>query len=216
MHRTTNGRNAPAHLAFALVILTDLGGCATSQADIGAPAPGDLGEARWVETTPDVRTLLVTPDRICEVALPGEDAATLAIGSFFARYDSPAGPIDQLAIMVVLEGEPTAGILQSGMSLTLEIDGEMFVGQPGLGSNSVSWDPSNDGKATLAIPISPDVLEALAGAETVRGRVGSWATFDFPTETRDRLQHVLRGLPEDFRPQPQAGSVRALQAIIAQ
>ncbi len=215
MKRTTNSWIAAPPLASALVLLTALGGCATTQADIDAPAPGDLGEARWVETTPEVRTLLVTPDRICEVALPGEDAATLAIGSFFARYDSPAGPIDQLAIMLVLEGEPTAGILQSGMNLTLEIDGEMFVGQPGLGSNSVSWDPSNNGRATLAIPISPEVLDTLAGAKTVRGRVGSWATFDFPTETRNRLRDVLQGVPEDFRAQPQAGSVRSLQAIIA-
>jgi len=179
----------------------------------GAAPPEGLGEARWVETTPTVRTLLVAPTRLGDVARPGEDAATLAIGSFFARYDSPRGPVDQLALMVVLEGKTAAHILDSGLSLMLEIDGHFFQGQPGLGNNSVSWDPANEGRATLAIPISRELLVALASADVVRGRVGAYATFDFPTAKRSRLGDVLRGLPADYRANPVAASLRAQGAL---
>jgi len=191
-----------------------LGGCATTGPLPDVRTADDLGEARWVETTPSVRTLLVAPRRIGPVARPGEDAADLAIGSFFARYDSPAGPLDQLALMVVLEGRTSTHILDSGLSLMLEIDGEFFEGEPGLGNNSVSWNPADEGRATLAIPISPEILRALASAESVRGRIGAYAVFDFPTAERDRLGDVLNGLPQDFRPAPTAGGTRALQALI--
>jgi hypothetical protein len=215
MGRKDNGRIAAPSLAFAMALLITLGGCAAGQSDVQAPVPHELGEARWVETTPQVRTLLVSPAPICEVARPGEDAAALAIGSFFARYDAPTGPVDQLALMIVLEGQTAAHILDSGLSLMLEIDGEVFTGQPGLGSNSVSWDPRNQGRATLAIPISPSVLDGLAQAEVVRGRIGAWATFDFPAPSRDRLRDVLRGLPEDFEPTVTGATVRALKASIS-
>ncbi len=196
-------------IGWIAVISLILGGCATT-ADPAVPAPEGLGDAHWVETRPDVRTLMVAPRRVADVARPGEDAASLAIGSFFARYQSPEGPVDQLALMVVLEGESASRVLASGRSLLLEIDGEFFQGEPGLGSNNVHWDPADGGRATLAIPISPDVLRTLADADLVRGRVGAYGSFDFPDRTRARLGDLLRGLPADY-----SGSARgvALRAI---
>jgi len=209
------GRKAAFHLALPGLLLLSTGACAGPRSAPESLLPEGLGAARWVETTPDVRTLLVAPAPICQVSRPGEEAADLAIGSFFARYHAPTGPVDQLALMVVLEGETAAYILDSGLSLMLEIDGEVYAGEPGLGSNSVSWDPRDNGRATLAIPISRPILSELAEAEVVRGRIGAWATFDFPAPARDRLRDVLLGLPEDFRPTLDAAAVRALKASIS-
>lgn len=198
-------------IGWIAVISLALGGCATS-ATPAPQHPDGIGEARWVETRTDVRTLLVSPRRVAEVARPGEDAAELAIGSFFARYESDRGPVDQLALMIVLRGETATRVLASGRSLLLEIDGEFFQGEPGLGNNSVSWDPSDGGRATLAIPISPEVLRALSDAESVRGRIGAYGAFDFPNRTRARLADLLRGLPEDFSATTPDAAVRAIVA----
>jgi hypothetical protein len=164
------------------------------------PAPDGPGEARWVESTPGTRTLLVSPDRVARVSDPGESSADLAIGAFFARYTSEAGPLDQLALMVVLEGEEATRLLDSGLQLVLQIDGEYFIGEPGLGSNSVHWDPRNGGRATLAIPISPEILAQLCGAERVHGRIGAFASFDFPAAKRARLGDLLPEIPADYQP----------------
>ncbi|HKK92965.1 MAG TPA: hypothetical protein VJ925_06000 [Longimicrobiales bacterium] len=199
-------------IGWTAAISISLAGCA----GVGTPSPVQQpavqSEARWVETRPDVRTLIVRPDRVGEVARPGEKSAGLAIGSFFARYRSPAGPVDQLALMVVLEGEYATHVLQSGMSLLLEIDGEFFQGEPGLGSNNVHWDPADGGRATLAIPISPELLHSLATADLVRGRIGAYGGFDFPESKRERLGDVLAGIPDDFNPSPNPTSARALIA----
>jgi|GEM_PF-4883059 len=199
-------------IGWIATISISLAGCARAWAPPPVQQPTLQSEARWVETRDDVRTLLVSPGRVGEVARPGEQSARLAIGSFFARYRSSAGPLDQLALMVVLEGEYATHVLQSGMSLLLEIDGEFFQGKPGLGSNNVHWDPADGGTATLAIPISPELLHTLATAELVRGRIGAYGGFDFPVSKRRRLGAVLAGIPDDFNPSPMASSVRALTA----
>lgn len=197
---------------WTAIISIFLVGCA----GVGTPAPTRQlaveSEARWVETRSDVRTLVVSPNRVGKVARPGEKSAGLAIGSFFARYRSPNGPVDQLALMVVLEGEYATHVLQSGMSLLLEIDGEFFQGEPGLGSNNVHWDPADGGRATLAIPISPELLHSLATAELVRGRIGAYGGFDFPESKRERLGDVLAGIPADFNPSPDPARAQALIA----
>ena len=196
-------------IGWIAVISLILGGCATS-ATPASQAPPGLGDAHWIETQPDVRTLMVAPRPVADVARPGEDPAALAIGSFFARYDSPDGPVDQLALMVVLEGESATRVLASGRSLLLEIDGEFFQGEPGLGSNNVHWDPADGGRATLAIPISPEILRALADAELVRGRVGAYGSFDFPDRARTRLGDLLRGLPSDYAATAPTPALRAI------
>ncbi len=201
-----------AKIGWTAALSIHLVGCAGMGAATPSPEPHVQTEARWVETRPDVRTLVVSPNRVGEVARPGERSADLAIGSFFARYRSPSGPVDQLALMVVLEGEYARHVLQSGMSLLLEIDGEFYQGEPGLGSNNVHWDPTDGGRATLAIPISPELLHSLATAELVRGRVGAYGGFDFPQSTRQRLGDVLAGIPADFNPSPSASSAKALIA----
>jgi hypothetical protein len=187
-----------------------LAGCATAAPTPAPPASDGLGAAHWVETQPSVRTLLVAPRPVGEVARPGEDGARLAIGSFFARYDSPDGPVDQLALMVVLEGASAARVLASGRSLLLEIDGEFFQGDPGLGSENVHWDPADGGRATLAIPVSPEILRALSSAQLVRGRIGAYGSFDFPDRSRAGLSDLLNGLPADYRGSTSAVGVRAV------
>lgn len=199
--------------ATPLILTLALAGCATGASDGATGVSDAIGEARWVESTPGTRTLLVPPDRVGAVSRPGEPGADLAIGAFFARYNSDAGPLDQVALMIVLEGEQATRLLDSGLQLLLEIDGEYFVGEPGLGSNSVHWDPRNGGRATLAIPISPETLGHLSDADRVQGRIGAFGAFEFPVGKRARLGDLLEGIPADYQPSPAA--VLQRKAIIS-
>lgn len=175
--------------------LTTLAACAP----VTTPAvPAPTGEPHWVEgPTPQVRTLLLDPVDIGSVSVPGRERSRLRVGAFFARYQRVDGPVDQLALMLQVTGPDANHVLDGSRALLLDVDGDLFIGEPGTSSNSVRVDRIEDGgRVTLVIPITPDYLALLADAREVRGRVGLWAGFSFPAAARARLQALLEGLPE--------------------
>lgn len=154
---------------------------------------------RWVEgPTPEVHTLLLSPIRIGDVGGAGHAASELEVGAFFARFEQASGPVDQLALMIEVQGTDAPGLLAKSRQLLLEVDGELFVGEPGSTANSFRVDlVGDDPRATVVIPISPQLLHHLATAEVVRGRLGLWATFTVPASSRRRFRALLEALPED-------------------
>lgn len=153
---------------------------------------------QWVDgPTPDVRTLLLRPASVGAVEGAGHRPAALDVGAFFARYDRAAGGVDQLALMIEVEGIDVPGLLRRSRELLLEVDGELFVGQPGLTENSFRVDLADDSpRATVVIPVTTEILEQIAEAEVVRGRLGLWASFTLPEGTRARFRELLEALPE--------------------
>jgi hypothetical protein len=159
-----------------------------------------------------VSTLVVHPTPVGTVAKPGYRPADLHIGAFYARFDRPQGPVDQLALMVEVQGRHAAELVQESRQLLLEVDGNLFTGEPGLSENSFRIsNESGRTRATLAIPVTPEILLLLADAEDVRGRLGLWGSFVFPERCRGRLKQLLHELPPDAPLDD--GAVRALSRI---
>lgn len=156
------------------------------------------GSLRWIEGPgPEVRTLLLAPTSVGVVAGAGE-TADLTVGAFFARYERDSGDLDQLALMLEFRGADAPLLLERSRQLLLEVDGELFVGDPGQSSNSFRVDLDGvSPRATVAIPIAPELLDRLAAAEVVRGRLGLWTTFTMPPSCRARFRALLEALPED-------------------
>lgn len=182
-------------LLTATALLT-CSACAPVTTTVVPAAPA--GQPHWVQgPTSQVRTLLLDPVDIGPVAVPGRARSRLRVGAFFARYQRGDGPVDQLALMLEVTGPDADHVLDGSRALLLDVDGELFIGEPGASSNSVRVDQVEDaGRVTLVIPITPEYLTLLADAREVRGRVGLWAGFSFPTRARARFQALLEGLPE--------------------
>lgn len=185
-------RQALAALAGAVLV----SGCAGQSALPDAVPPS--AAVRWVDgPTPDVRTLLLAPASVGAVEGAGHRPASLEMGAFFARFHGESGIVEQLALMIEVQGADVPGLLQRSRQLLLEVDGELFVGEPGLSENSFRVDlVDDDPRATVVIPVTVDILEHLVEAQVVRGRLGLWASFDLPVATRTRFRELLRALPE--------------------
>ena len=87
-------------------------------------------------------------------------------------YQQGLGCAAALALMIEVTGTDAPELLRLSRQLLLEVDGDLFVGEPGVSANSFRVDQKDDSpRATVVIPVGPDVLERLAAAETVRGRL---------------------------------------------
>jgi hypothetical protein len=183
------------HTVVAVIGAVLVSGCAHAPLQEAERSPSAV---RWVEgPTPDVRTLLLRPIHIGAVEGAGHAPAELDVGAFFARFDSEGGPVDQLALMIEVHGADAAELLRSSRQLLLEVDGELFVGEPGVSANSFRVDQVEDRpRATVVIPVGPEVLAQLAEADVVRGRLGLWASFTVPPSCRERFRELLAALPE--------------------
>ena len=183
------------HTLVAAIGVAMVAGCAHAPLPEAERLSGDV---RWVEgPTPDVRTLLLRPIHIGAVEGAGHARAEVDVGAFFARYRSDTGPVDQLALMIEVTGAEAPEMLRRSRQLLLEVDGDLFVGEPGVSANSFRVDQDGDApRATVVIPVGPDVLARLAGAEVVRGRLGIWASFTLPSSCRQRFRDLLKALPE--------------------
>lgn len=181
-------------LAGALLV----SGCAFHSVPEG-PYPGDAPAVQRVESGNErVSTLLVSPTPVGTVEKPGYAPAKLRIGAFYARFDGQDGPMDQLALIVEVQGRHAPELLEESRELLLQVDGALFTGEPGVTENSFRIsDDAGRPRATLAIPITPEILLLLADAHEVRGRLGLWGSFTFPVRCRGHLKQLLAELPAD-------------------
>lgn len=170
-------------------------GCLPAPGTGPTPAPQD--GARWVEgPTSQVRTLLVPAERMSRLEAPGSPRVEVSMGAFFARFETRSGPLDQLALLVVLEGSDPVTVVELGDRLLLEMDGARFVGEPGGTANSYRLEAVPAGvRLTMAVPVGLPELERLIDAGEVRGQLGSWGVFSFPREDRIRLRSLVEQLP---------------------
>jgi hypothetical protein len=155
--------------------------------------------AHWVQS-PDgeVQTLLLDPLPVIELTRGGiPTGTTLSMGAFYARWDSPMGPLDELALMVQLVGGNPEAVLGEDMELLFAIDGEVLAGRTGASDNSRQARITPRGReVTLALPIDPDRLEQMTEAGSVRIQVGVQEAFELPLGVRIRLGSLLTSIPE--------------------
>lgn len=178
------------------VLLTS--GCALPPPS-GSPLPGRAPAVERVSTdNRRISTLLVSPTPVGTVEKPGYAPAKLRIGAFYARFERDEGPVDQLALMIEVRGRDAEELLRESRELLLQVDGALFTGRPGISENSfrISHEAGRT-RATLAIPITPEILLLLADAGEVRGRLGLWGSFTFPSHCRGHLKQLLAELPPD-------------------
>lgn len=187
-------------LAAAGVLLA--AGCAPATPSQGALGPQD-SPAQWVPgPDPGIRTLVVHPQRTGQLAVPGSnDSVQLSIGAFFSRWELEGAKLDQLALLIQLEGSDAQALMTLGRELLLEMDGALYVGEPGTTGSSFHL-RTVDGvrQLSVAVPIHVLALQELIDARTVRGVLGETSAFAFPREGRARLRSLLLEMPADGAP----------------
>lgn len=201
----------PVRALILLAVATVPVGC-SSHMGTADGAPGPSAHVRELTGLPDrVSTLMVDPVRIGRITVPGQPSVQVSIGAFYARFDAPGGVVDELALMVQLQGSGAESLVEASRELLLDIDGMLFTGVPGASENSFRVERSSaESRAMMAIPISPDVLLRLAEADQVRGRVGLWGSFAFPDSPRSRFAALVRSLPPGA-PRATSAAVQALR-----
>lgn len=160
----------------------------------GVPVPG---EAHWVEeSAEDMRVLLAPAEHTARLEAPGLPAVDVSLGAFFARWTPAGGPVDQLAFLVILEGNDPRTVAQLSHRLLLEIDGARFVGAPGESANSFRMEETEDGcRIVMAIPVGLDALNRVIQGDRVLAQLGDWGVFNIPRSQRVRFRSLVEQLP---------------------
>lgn len=173
------------------------------------PASPEGVEARRVQgPAPGVRTLLVQPTHAGRVDIPESHAEVeVSVGAFFSRWETEEARLDQLALLIQLEGEYSEELVRLGHELLLQVDEALYVGEPGNAGNSFRMKAVPAGRQlSVAIPTGVLALEDLVAARTVRGVLGQRGAFAFPGPTRQRFTSLLRNMPTDGTTLVGAGS----------
>jgi hypothetical protein len=194
-HASTVGR--PARAAgvdgwrrSSLVLALALAGC--------LPQPGftEPDEAHWIEQPDDVRVLLVPPRPTTRLEAPGLPTVDVAVGAFFARWSPGGDPVDQLALLVVMDGWDAEILTQLADRLLLEIDGTRYVGAPGSSENSLRMERTPAGlRVTMAVPVGLPELTRLIEARDVMAQLGPWGVFGLSRDQRMRFRSLVEKLP---------------------
>ena len=164
------------------------------------PVYPDGVEARWIEgPAPGVRTLLVQPTHAGRVdILESHAEVEVSVGAFFSRWETEEARLDQLALLIQLEGDDPEELVRLSHELLLQVDEALYVGEPGNTGNSFHMKAVPAGRQlSVAIPIGVEALENLVTARTVRGILGQRGAFAFPGSTRQRFTSLLRKMPTD-------------------
>ena len=162
------------------------------------PQPGDTGpgEAHWIQQPDDVRVLLVPAHRTTRLEGPGLPAVDVSLGAFFARWTPGGPPVDQLAILVVMEGRDPDTLAELAEQLLLDIDGTRYVGAPGSTENSLRMERTPSGlRVTMAVPVGLTELTRLIEADEVQAQLGPWGVFGLPRHERLRFRSLVEKLP---------------------
>jgi len=174
-------------------------GMVTLAATACLPQPGTAGpgDAHWIPgADEDVRVLLAPARPTTRLEAPGVPAVDVSLGAFFARWTPDGPPVDQLAILVVMEGRDPATLTELSDRLVLEIDGTRFVGAPGESENSLRMEETRNGlKVTMAVPVGLEQLTRLIEAEEVLAQLGPWGVFGLPRSERLRFRSLVEKLP---------------------
>jgi hypothetical protein len=120
----------------------------------------------------------------------------VSVGAFFARWAPGGDPVDQLALLVVMEGRDAETLTQLADRLLLEIDGTRYVGAPGTSENSLRMERTAAGlRVTMAVPVGLTELTRLIEARDVMAQLGPWGVFGLPRTERLRFRSLVEKLP---------------------
>jgi hypothetical protein len=195
-HESTDVRDRPMGAAgiglrrSGLVLALSLAGC--------LPQPGVTGpdEAHWIQQPDDVRVLLVPARPTTRLEAPGLAAVDVSVGAFFARWSPGGDPVDQLALLVVMEGRDAEALTELADRLLLEIDGTRYVGAPGASENSLRMERTTAGlRVTMAVPVGLPELTRLIEAREVMAQLGPWGVFGLSRTERLRFRSLVEKLP---------------------
>lgn len=128
------------------------------------PASPEGVEARRVQgPAPGVRTLLVQPTHAGRVDIPESHAEVeVSVGAFFSRWETEEARLDQLALLIQLEGEYSEELVRLGHEFLLQVDEALCVGEPGNNGNRFHMkEVPADRQLSAAIPIGVPALEDL-------------------------------------------------------
>jgi hypothetical protein len=127
---------------------------------------------------------------------PEAQEMVLAVGAFLAETRATGSARHHLALLIQLEGENPAVSLDLTRGLVLEMDGAVYVGDPGASGESFHVQASPLGRqVSVAIPVAVEDLEKIIAAGTVRLRLGGSEPFTFAPAARDRLRALVERLP---------------------
>lgn len=171
------------------------GGCAPGAGT--APAPPASPEVDWIPgPTPDVRSLVLAPVPVAVLPDSLAGSMELAVGAFLAEMRTDRGPRHHLALLLQLEGENPAVSLNLTRGVVLEMDGAVYVGDPGASPDGVHVRASPRGRVlSVAVPVAVEDLERIIAAETVRVRVGGGEPVALAPAARDRFRLLVERLP---------------------
>lgn len=186
------------------LVVTFGSGCSLTVADraphvVPAAAPHLL--YRVSELSPAARSVQLVPQELDRTATFGETlGARLYVGGIasFTEGNSGHGP-DRLALVILAANDSIQPVLRESRQLLLDIDGHLFQTRPTRDPRLYSFESTESGHTeTVIVPIDRRLLTLIVEADSVRGRVGHWLSFDLEEDVRHRLGELLTALPEDF------------------
>lgn len=161
-----------------------------------SPAPVPSPEVAWVAgPTPEVRSLVLQPAPVGALTAHASRLMALSVGAFLAEMKTDTGARHHLALLLQLDGEDPAVALDLGRGLLVEMDGEVYVGEPGAGGGDHVQGTANGRRLSVSIPGALEDLQRLILADEVRIRLGGSEALPLSPADRDRLRLLLDRLP---------------------
>ena len=182
----------------ACLMAASMVACATSPATHSVPPEPASAEARWVEgPEAGIQTLLLSPTSVTSFETSGDGEVEVSVGAFYTRWEQRGATMDQLALLVQLEGDDLALLERAAGDIRLIMDGELYQGHPVESPSGRFREPrAGRHRLSVAVPICSENLRTLIEARDVRGQLGPSPVFRIPVTDRRRMETVLRHVPD--------------------
>ena len=168
----------------------------------------DVELRRFQDQSGTTHYVQLDPLRVGPTPTIQADRVTLAMGALYvSRPDGPR-TFHTLALVLTTVNPEDDPVLEEDQGLLLEIDGTWLESSPGPRGHTYRTQSTAPGlEETVMVPLSPEQMQALADARTVRGRLGPWFSFVLPPAHRQALHALLDELPDDvgFNEEPRSG-----------
>ena len=189
-------------LSFALCAAA-LSACAGLPEAVNPLGPHDAPRLqRLADPHTGIDQLLLVP--LATAAVTGEGipvGSHVEVGALFASYDRAQGDRVEGVALIIKTVCPTAEPLFAwSRRLDLEVNGVVLEGNPSPDPRLYHIGRMATGVVeTLIVPVSPDLLRALAGAKEIHGEIGRRLRFEMGSEHRAGLAAFLDELPASVR-----------------
>ena len=171
-----------------LITCLGLGACASQSSHRGLATPIRSGGAieRAVDPATGLTSIVVSPSPVDLGGSARQDGLSLSVGAHYAaRSASDRDPQEVFALLFVAATDGASPVFEGDRRLLLDIDGQLFTstrsaaGRVGLYGSKAT---ETGVRERVLVPVSSDIIQRLAEAKRVRGRLGSWVTFELTPE----------------------------------